>query len=133
MGLADSVQMILRPKDLEKASDLFQIDLALLERLNSQRLLNTIYIRNLLVKADYERLTSGLHWLEHENKNYKFPEVQRALKREYRLTDMELKSILVGRQDALFFCKRCGTRVTRKTFTRTAGMCPDCFAETIEL
>ena len=40
MGLADTVQFTLRPKDLEKASDMFGIEIALLERLNAQRLLN---------------------------------------------------------------------------------------------
>ncbi len=75
MGLTDSVQFTLRPKDLEKASDMFGIDIAVLERFNAQRLLNVTYIRNLLIRADYERLTSGLHWLEHQDKKYNFPEV----------------------------------------------------------
>ena len=61
MGVSDSVQFNLRPKDLEKASELLGIELAILERFNSQRLLNVTYIRSLLIRADYERLTSGLH------------------------------------------------------------------------
>ena len=61
MGIADSIKYTLRPKDIEKASDLLSLDKALIERLNSQRLLDTTYIRNLIIRADYERLTSGLH------------------------------------------------------------------------
>lgn len=133
MGLADTVQMILRPKDIKKASDLFGIEEALLERLNSQRLLNAIYIRNLLIRADYERLTSGLHWLEHQDKNYKFPEVQRALRLEYNISQKVLSEILHGRNESLIFCYKCGTRITKKCHERTGGLCSNCFAETLEL
>lgn len=133
MGLADTVQMILRPKDLEKASDLFGIELATLERLNSQRLLNAVYIRNLLIRADYERLTSGLHWLEHQDKNYNFPEVQRALRLEYNISQKVLSQILHGRNESLIFCSKCGTRITKKCYDRTNGLCSNCFAETLEL
>lgn len=133
MGLADTVQMILRPKDLEKASDLFGIELATLERLNSQRLLNATYIRNLLIRADYERLTSGLHWLEHQDKNYKFPEVIRALRLEYNINRATLTNILRGKKESLIFCNKCGVRITKQMYTRTNGLCSNCFAETLEL
>ncbi len=132
MGLSDSVTMILNQKCLAKASDLFQIDLATLERLNSQRLLNTTYIRNLLIRADYERLTSGLHWLEHQDKNYCFPEVMKALQREYNISAIDLRNVLSGRNESLYFCKSCGIRITKKCFIRTGGMCSNCFAETLE-
>lgn len=133
MSLADSVQMILRPKDLEKASDLFGIELALLERLNAQRLLNAIYIRNLLVRADYERLTSGLHWLEHQDKKYNFPEVLKALRLEYNINKQTLKQILHGKNESLVFCNKCGIRITKQCYNRTHGLCSNCFAETLEL
>lgn len=133
MGVADTVQYTLRPKDLQKASDLFGIDMAILERLNSQRLLNATYIRNLLVRADYERLTSGLHWLEHQDKNYKFPEVIRALRREYNLSKENLKHILHGKNESLIFCNRCGIRITKACYNRTGGLCSNCFADTLEL
>lgn len=133
MGLADSVQFTLRPKDIQKASDMFGIEIAILERLNSQRLLNATYIRNLLIRGDYERLTSGLHWLEHQDKNYNFPEVMRALQREYNISKSNLMQILHGRNESILFCSRCGIRITRKCHERTNGMCSNCFAETLEL
>lgn len=133
MGIADTVQMILRPKDLEKASDMFGIELALLERLNSQRLLNATYIRNLLIRADYERLTSGLHWLEHQDKRYNFPEVMRALQHEYNISKLNLNNILHGKNESLMFCSKCGIRITKKCYNRTEGLCSNCFAETLEL
>lgn len=133
MGVADSIQHTLRPKDLDKASELFQIDRQLMERLNSQRLLNTEYIRNILIRADYERLTSGLHWLEHQNKNYKFPEVLRALRNEYNINKVTLNQILHGKNESLVFCSRCGTRISKQCNARTGGLCSNCYADTLEL
>lgn len=133
MGVSDSVQFTLRPKDLEKASEMFGIDIATLERLNSQRLLNATYIRNLLIRADYERLTSGLHWLEHQDKKYNFPEVMRALRQEYNISKPNLTKILHGRNESILFCNRCGIRITKKCHNRTGGLCSNCFADTLEL
>lgn len=133
MGIADTVQFTLRPKDLEKASEMFDIELATLERLNSQRLLNATYIRNLLIRADYERLTSGLHWLEHQDKKYNFPEVMRALQHEYNVSKPNLLQILHGRNESIMFCSRCGIRITKACYNRTDGLCSNCFAETLEL
>lgn len=133
MALSDTVQYILRPKDLKKASDMFGFEIATLERLNTQRLLNATYIRNLLIRADYERLTSGLHWLEHQDKNYKFPEVMRALQREYNISKQNLLGVLHGRNESLYFCNRCGVRITKACYKRTGGLCSNCFADTMEL
>lgn len=133
MGVADTVLYTLRPKDVQKASEMFGIEQALLERLNSQRLLNTTYIRNLLIRADYERLTSGLHWLEHQDKNYRFPEVMRALQHEYNISKQNLNNVLHGRNEALLFCSRCGIRISRQVHSRTGGLCSNCYADTLEL
>lgn len=133
MGVADNIQYTLRPKDLEKASDLFGFDYALLDRLNSQRLLDAVYIRNILIRADYERLTSGLHWLEHQDKNYNFPEVLRALQREYNISKKNLLGVLHGRNTSLLFCRNCGKRISKPCFNRTNGLCSNCFADQLEL
>lgn len=133
MGLADTVQFTLRPKDMEKASDLFGEDMAVLERLNSKRMLNATYIRNILIRADYERLTSGLHWLEHQDKTYKFPEVIRALAREYNISQDSVRSILRGKNESLLFCTRCGRRIGKTIYDRTDGLCSNCFADKMEL
>lgn len=133
MGIADSVLFTLRPKDLEKASDMFGLDLALLERLNSQRLLNTTYIRSLLIRADYERLTSGLHWLEHQDKKYSFSEVLRAISHEYNINVKAVKKILQGNNKSIHFCSRCGIRITKPVYLNKGGLCSNCLADTIEL
>lgn len=133
MGVADTVQYTLRPKDLVKASDLFGIDIQTLERLNAQCLLNATYIRSVLVRADYERLTSGVHWLEHQDKDYRFPEVIRALQLEYNLSKANIKKILHGRNESMVFCNRCGIRITKQCYNRTSGLCSNCFAATLEL
>lgn len=133
MGVADSVQYTLRPKDIDKASELLQIDRMTLERFNSQRLLNVEYIRNLLIRADYERLTSGLHWLEQQDKKYNFPEVLKAIGREYNLNKETLNHILHGKNESILFCTKCGVRISKQCHTRTGGLCSNCFADTLEL
>ena len=133
MGIADTVQYTLRPKDIERASEMFDIEMAILERLNSQRLLNATYIRNLLIRADYERLTSGLHWLEHQDKKYNFPEVMRALQHEYNVSKPNLTKILHGRNESILFCNRCGIRISKACYNRTDGLCSNCFADELEL
>lgn len=134
LGAGDNVMYTLRPKDMQKASEMFGLDMALLERMNAQRLLNATYIRYLLIRADYERLTSGLHWLEHDDKRkYQFPEVQRALRREYNLSSDALQRILRGRNEAMIFCSKCGVRISKGTSRRTGGLCSNCYADTLEL
>lgn len=133
MPVGDSIRYTLRPKDIEKASELFSVDMAALEQFNSLRLLNTEYIRDVLIRADYERLTSGLHWLEHNTKNYKFPEVLRALELEYNIAPMKIKKILSGKSQAVLFCSKCGQRISRSLHDRTGGLCSNCFAETLGL
>lgn len=134
MAVTTTIQYTLRPKDLKKASELFGIELATLERLNSQRLLDATYIRNILIRADYERLTSGLHWLEHQDKNYNFPEVQRAIRREYNISPKVLRNILCGRKsETLRFCIKCGVRISKATYERTGGLCSNCYADSLEL
>lgn len=133
MGVADSVQYTLRPKDLDKASDLFGVDRAMLERLNAQRLLDATYIRAILMRADYERLTSGLHFLEHGDKKYKFPEAMAAIRREYNVSKETLARVLRGNNSAILFCRNCGVKISRSTNERTGGLCSNCFADTLEL
>ena len=118
---------------MKKASELFGIDMALLEQFNDLRLLNATYIRALLIRADYERLTSGLHWLENPEVDYKFPEVMRALCREYNISTRVLKGILHGKKDSLVFCNRCGVRITNACHKRTGGLCSNCFSDNLDL
>ena len=128
-----SVQYILRPKDIEKAAELFGYDQALLKQFNDQRLLNTTYIRALLIRLDFERLTSGLHWLEHNDKDYAYPEVMTALRRHYGISMKALQKILSSRNQKTLFCSKCGIRVSASTYERTGGLCPNCFADTIDI
>lgn len=133
MALSDTLQYTLRPKDIEKASQLLNIDVPLLERLNNLRLLNTTYIRGLLIRADYERMTSGLHWLEHQDKKYNFPEVLRAIQLEYNINKKTLMGLLHGNNESILFCQKCGIRISKQVHYRTGGLCSNCFADTLEI
>jgi hypothetical protein len=128
-----SVQYTLRPKDIEKAAELFGYDQAIFKQFNDQRLLNTVYIRSLLIRMDFERMTSGLHWLEHTEKDYSYPEIMRALAKNYGVTVKVIQQTLHGHSGSIYFCSKCGIRVPRETYKRTGGLCSQCFADTIDI
>lgn len=127
-----SVQYTLRPKDLQKASSLLEIPLEQLQHFNSLKLLNTAYIRSLLMRADFERLTNGLHYLEKCDKKYRYPEVIKALAREYGITSKAVANILHGQDETIYFCSKCGIRITTQGYRNRGGLCPNCYADTLE-
>lgn len=127
-----SVQYTLRPKDLQKASSLLELPLEQLQHLNSLKLLNTAYIRSLLMRADFERLTNGLHYLERCDKKYRYPEVIKALAREYGIAPKAVSNILHGHDETIYFCSKCGIRITTQGFRNRGGLCPNCYADTLE-
>jgi hypothetical protein len=131
---ANRINYKLRDKDIQKASALFGIDELIIRRMNDQCLLNAEYIRDLLIKSDYERLTNGLRYLIDQKNAYTFPEIKAALKKEYCISMQTLNSILHGRNNSnLCFCTKCGMRTSSLTYKRTGGLCSNCFAETLEL
>lgn len=124
----------LRDKDIQKASVLFGVDEYALKTLNDLALLNSEYIRDKLIKNDYEKLTRGLKFLIDQNGAYTFPEIREALMKEYGVNSRTLNSILRGKNNSsLHFCKKCGIRVSSMTYKRTGGLCSNCFADTLEL
>ena len=125
----------LRDKDIQKASVLFGIDEFVLKNMNDLCLLNAEYIRDRLIRHDYEKLTRGLKYLVDQNGAYTFPEIRAALVKEYNVTQRTLTSILHGKNNGnkMHFCKKCGMRTSKMTYERTGGFCSNCFAETLEL
>lgn len=128
-----SVQYTLRPKDIMKASSLLEIPIEQLQHFNSLKLLNTSYIRSLLMRADFERLTNGLHYLQAADRKYRYPEVIKAIAREYGLGPKAVSNILHGNDEKIYFCSRCGIRITSQGARDRGGLCPNCYADTLEL
>lgn len=134
MPEAERIELILRDKDIKKAANLLGIEEFVLKRLNDQRLLNAPYIRDTLIRSDYERLTRGLTYLVDQENEYTFPEIKKALCKEYSIKMNALNVILHGRQNGnMIFCKKCGFRISPKTANRTGGLCSSCFADTLDL
>lgn len=79
MKQASKIQHVLRDVDIQKASSLFDIDEATLHRLNDQFLLNVEYIREELIKHDWNKLVKGLKYLVDQNQGYTYPEVSKAV------------------------------------------------------
>lgn len=130
----EKIQRILSEKEVMKASQLFGIDEASLQRLNDQFLLNAEYIRAALIKNDFQFLTRGLRYYIEADKAYTNQEILIALQKEYRIPTTALRNILFGKMNEnMHFCSRCGVRITQQTYKRTNGLCSTCFAETLEL
>lgn len=127
-----SVQFTLRPKDLQKASSLLELPLEELQHLNSLKILNASYIRSLLMRADFEQLTNGLHYLEKNDKKYNYPEVIKALAREYGIGPKAVTHILHGKDEELYFCSRCGIRITAQGARNRGGLCSNCYSDSLE-
>lgn len=127
-----TVQYSLRPKDIQKASSLLEIPQEQLQHLNGLKLLNTTYIRSLLMRADFERLTNGLHCLERYDKKYRYPEVIKALAREYGIGNKAVAAILHGSDEQIYFCSKCGIRISAQGARNRGGLCSNCYADTLE-
>lgn len=127
-----TVQFTLREKDIKKASSLLEIPEELLMRFNALKLLNTPYIRSMLMRADFERLTNGLHFLEVCDKRYRYPEVVKALAREYGIGPKAVAAILHGKDEKIYFCSKCGIRITASSAKLRGGLCSNCYSDSLE-
>ncbi len=131
---APRIKYILREQDILKISDIFGIDIMEMRKMNDQRLLNTEYMRDILVRYDYDKLTRGCKYLVAQNKAYTFPEVCKAIQNEYGISKQTLNSILRGKNNRqMYFCKLCGVRIQKRTYERTGGLCPNCHSDTLDL
>src|SRR5574344_1790837 len=105
-----------------------------IKKMNDLRLLNVDYIREILIRYDWTKLTKGLNTLIGGRKVYRFPEVMLALQREYRVTKTELQNILFGKSEGNeCFCKSCGVRISKAIYDINDGLCTDCYAEKITI
>lgn len=124
----------LTDQQLERFSDLFGISLVSVMALNNLGCLNVEYIRETLIREDFEKLRSGLRYMESEQRAYSYKEVKIALAKVYNTTPAEIDAIIKNRKNSsLHFCKRCGQRTPMQTLQRTGGLCSNCMADTLSL
>lgn len=128
-----SVQYTLRPKDIQQASSLLELPVEELEKLNALKILNTSYIRTLLMRMDFEQLTHGLHYLEVADRHYRYPDVIKAIARKYGVGPKAVSMALHGKDEKIYFCSRCGVRITSQGYRDRGGLCQNCYADTLEL
>ena len=128
-----SVQYTLREKDIKKAASLLELPEEQIRHYNSLNLLNTNYIRSLLMRADFEQLTHGLHYLEKCDKKYRYPEVVRAIAREYGISQKAASIILQGKDREMYFCTHCGVRISYQGYRDRGGLCFNCYADSLEM
>lgn len=130
----DRIWHKLTDEQLERFSDLFGISLVSVMALNNLGCLNVEYIRETLIREDFEKLRSGLRYMETEQKAYSYKELKIALAKIYNTTPAEVDAIIKNRKNSsLHFCKKCGQRTPITTLQRTGGLCSNCMADTLSL
>ncbi len=127
------ITRVLRDDDVKKASAVLGIGEAVLAECNDKCLLNVEYIREILIREDWRKLTSGLQYLVERNRAYSYPEVTEAVCRHWQITKRQLTEILKGRAMKMVFCPVCGIRVEPLASKRTGGLCANCFTESLNL
>lgn len=131
---AARINYILSEKQLAKFCNMFGIDLVCASALNEIACLNTDYIRDILVKYDYEELCHGIRYMSEIKPRYGFDDLAKALAKEYRTTPANIKSIVNGKENRnMCFCSKCGKRIKKFVFGKNNGLCTDCLVETLEL
>lgn len=120
-------QYTLREKDIQKASDLLGVEQAILVQMNNRNLLNNDYIRSLIIRADYERLMSGLHYIDDKTKAPLTTErIYSVLMSEYNIDSTALRRIIGRKFESSCFCNRCGVRMDQRSYDMYGGVCKNC-------
>ena len=134
MKQANKIQYVLRDVDIQKASAIFGVDEATLQRLNDQFLLNVDYIRDEIIRSDWRQLIKGLKFLVEKDKGYTYPEVAKAICRHYNISRKALTNIINSKHNRnMVFCKRCGIRISKVAYERTGGLCNNCLVESFDI
>lgn len=128
------IQYKLTGEQLENFCDLAGVNIVTVNALNDLGCLNTNFIREILIREQYDNLCHGLRNIESTYKSYSYPEIKLALSRVWRLPPKTIDEILRNRKNShLLFCKRCGKRITPSEAKRTGGLCKFCMAEKLDL
>ena len=131
---APRIKFVLTDEQIQRFSDMMGLDPTWVEALNAIACLNTEYIRDLLIRADFNQLTRGLQYIQTVKKSYNYKELRKALARKYNTSESKINEVIQGRNNsALHFCKRCGKRITGRTDQRTHGICTSCMVDELDL
>lgn len=83
------------------------------------------------MRADYERLTNGIHRFGEKERELRYPEVIKAISVEYGVPTQDVVSILHGKNEEVYFCSHCGVRIPKRNIKAKDGLCSNCYVDTI--
>ena len=128
------IKYVLTPDQISKFCELMGLDQVAVEQLNSIYCLNTLYIRDILIKHDYHELTKGVEYLQTIKKRYNYKEIKMALAKAYKMSEAEINASIQGRQNSgAKFCTVCGKRISDRQAIRTDNLCSDCLSDQLKL
>lgn len=128
------IDAILREKDIQKAAEIFGLEEATIKKFNDLRLLNVEYIFECLVRYDYQKLSFGIKLSDLEsNKKRMEQAIGLAIRKEYNISKKLYNSIIneTTTRKKMFFCDRCGKRMSMAEYNSGDGICTTCKADDI--
>lgn len=114
----------LRPKDLDKLSQILDIDLAIIEKLNNMGMLSQRNALSACVASDWLRLK--------KLRKFRRDALIQALSDEYDMPKSTILKIVYpqrGRRQE--YCEECGEPVGKMEKERNNGLCDRCMADKI--
>lgn len=114
----------LRPKDLDKLSQILDIDLAVIEKLNSMGMINQRSALSAIIANDWVRLR--------KLRRFRNDALVQALSDEYDFAKSSILRIVhPQRGKKQLYCEQCGEPVGKIESERNNGICDKCMADKI--
>ena len=114
----------LRPKDLDKLSQILDIDLAVIEKLNSMGMINQRSALSAIIANDWVRLR--------KLRRFRNDALVQALSDEYDFSKSSILRIVhPQRGKKQLYCEQCGEPVGKIEAERNSGICDKCMADKI--
>lgn len=114
----------LRPKDLDKLSQILDVDLVIIEKFNSMGMLNQRSALAACIASDWGRLR--------KLRKFRIDALVQALSDEYDMPkNTVLKIVYPQRGKKQNYCEECGEPVGKLEKERNNGICDRCMADKI--
>lgn len=115
----------LRPKDIERLSNLTGVSEADLTKLESMNLLAHNYAVDRLIQYSYRKLKAKKIYTPHQ--------MTEALMREYGASKTKVQNAMYGKKSLEHYCSECMRKISVRVWKRNNGMCDSCVAKNIQI
>lgn len=115
----------LSEKDAYKLSEITGLPVEGIHQIDGLGVLNVSEAKCVLASIDWERLR--------KKTKLKSGQIIKLLCKEYQLTTHQVECAIYGKKRFLYYCKKCGSQISKAESNRNEGLCDDCVIESINL